>query len=250
LALTDNTRESIKSYLVKVVSKYVKESLLDTRQKPFHARLMPLLGNVRFSERSFSTRTGSWFQTVARIAASQYHTVASNSYLVKGQIQPAAEAHIKTLVESMDHGSPRRIPNRDKDIAEVLTVQSSGGTLREVRSDLFIRKHDGDELYFEMKTPDPNKGQCKKMKEDILTISALRHQARAQAYAAAAYNPFGDGAAFEHNYARQFLEIGKDFIVGRPFWTLIGEPSTYDELLQIAEDVGREIQPIIDARLP
>lgn len=148
----------------------------------------------------------------------------------------------------MDHGNPRRIPSRDRDIAEVLTVQSPGGTLREVRSDLYIGRHDGSELYFEMKTPDPNKGQCKKMKEDILTISALRHQAKAQAYAAAAYNPLGE-AAFEHNYAHQFLEIGKDFIVGRPFWTLVGEPSTYDELLQVAEDVGKEIQPIIDKNL-
>jgi hypothetical protein len=107
---------------------------------------------VPFSERSFSTRLGGWFQDIAQYVASQYNPEAHTNYLVEGNIQPAASAHIAALLEAMDHGIPRRVPNRMRDIEEVLTVQSPGGALAQVRTDLFVRRHAGEELYFEIKT--------------------------------------------------------------------------------------------------
>ena len=248
MALNDQTREAVRNYLFEVVSKYVRESLKDARDKPFHARLMPALASLEFSERSFSTRTGSWFQKVAQIIAAQYHRSAANRHLVKGEIQPAAEAHIRSMLEAMDHGRPRRVPNRAKDISEVLTVQAQGGTKREVVSDLHVLRHDGTEFYFEMKTPDPNKGQCKTMKQEILLITALRHLATAEAFAAASYNPWGDGQPYEGTYAKQFLEVGRDFLIGRQFWSIIGEGSTYDELLEISVVVGKQVESAFPKR--
>ncbi|SRR6266404_2806719 len=242
MPLNDATRLAVFTHLFGEVWRFVQESLRVQTEKPFHTRLLPALATVRFSERSFSTRSGSWFQKTAHLIAKQYHRDARLNHLVVGNIQPAAEAHIRAIVEEMDHGKPRRLPNRATDIAEVLTVQSPGGTHREVRSDLFVLRHDGGELYFEMKTPTPNKGQCKTMKQDILLIAALRKGSRADSFAAAAYNPYGDEKPYAANYVGQFLEIDADIIVGRPFWSLIGERSTYDELLQIADAVGREIE--------
>jgi hypothetical protein len=206
---------------------------------------MPILADSKFSERSFSTRSGSWFQAIAKMVASHFHEEAHLNFLVEGRIQPAAEATITAIVEQMDHGAPRRTPSRARDIRQVLGVQGPGGTDRSIRSDLFVRRRDGSELYFEMKTPGPNKGQCKTIKHDILLISALKFRNRAEAYAAAAYNPYGDGAPYVHNYALQFLEIGADMLVGRPFWTMIGDDRTYDELLEISDEVGRRIRPLI-----
>lgn len=245
MPLTFKARQSIRDYLLKVVTKFINDSLKTTSEKPFHSRLMPILGDVQYSERSFSTRSGSWFQSIAVMVARDFHQDAQSNHLVSGHIQPAAEAHINAIVERMDHGQPKRIPNRRTDLTEVLTVQSPGGAVREVRSDLFVLTKDGRELYFEMKTPGPNKGQCKAMKRDILVIAALRQGKRAEAYAAAAYNPYGDGKPFTYNYARQFLEVGADMIIGRPFWTMIGDDRTYDELLEIAEAVGEEVKPLL-----
>jgi hypothetical protein len=146
----------------------------------------------------------------------------------------------------MDHGQPKRKPNREKDIYEVTTVQSPGGADRSVRSDLFVLRHDGSEMYFEMKTPEPNKGQCKQMKHDILLITALRKDHIAAAYASAAYNPDGDGKPYEYGYALQFLEIGRDMLVGREFWALIGDDTTYDELLEISTEVGHRIKSLLE----
>jgi hypothetical protein len=83
------------------------------------------------------------------------------------------------------------------------------------------------------------------MKKDILTIMALRKGHPAEAYAACGYNPCGDGVPYVANFVPQFLEIGKDIIVGRDFWKMIGEATTYDELLEIASDVGKEIKPLL-----
>jgi hypothetical protein len=242
MPLTSKTRESIKSYLSKVVAKFLSESLASATEKPFHSRLMPILGEAKFSERSFSTRSGSWFQSIAVLVAKDFHQDAQSNYLVSGHIQPAAEAHINAIVEAMDHGRPKRKPNRQTDIQEVLTVQSPGGAIREVRSDLFVLSRDSKELYFEMKTPGPNKGQCKAMKRDILLITALRKGNNAEAFASAAYNPYGDGKPYTYSYAQQFLEVGSDMLVGRPFWNMIGDEHTYDELLEISTEVGVDMK--------
>jgi hypothetical protein len=246
LPLDENTRTAIADYLYRELSRYVEEHLSSAREKPFHSRLMPILSQVRFSERSFSTRSGSWFQQIARIIATQFHAEARMNFLVQGRIQAAAGAHIETITEEMDHGNPKRKPLRERDNNEVLTVQSGGGADKSVRTDLFVLRHDALEMYFEMKTPEPNKVQCKRMKQDILLITALRKGHSAEAYAAAAYNPFGDGKPYTHGYAHQFLEVGKDFLIGRQFWTMIGDASTYDELLEISSEVGERIKTLLE----
>ena len=85
------------------------------------------------------------------------------------------------------------------------------------------------------------------MKRFILRLAAMKKGHRAEAFAATAYNPFGDGRPYTWNYAAQFLEVGSDILIGRDFWAKIGDQDTYDELLQISEEVGREITELIAA---
>ncbi|MFB3918356.1 MAG: TdeIII family type II restriction endonuclease [Terriglobales bacterium] len=253
MPLSGQTRNAIRTYLQQVVETYIQEGLENPaamESKPFHARLMPTLFGVPLSERSFSTRLGSWFQNIARLVALQFNQDAQNNYRVTGQIQPAAETHIGAIVSQMETPPPnRRIPNRQLDTQQVLAVQSPGGVAKQVISDLYILTHDDRELYFEMKTVAPNKDTSKLMKTKILLISALRQGHNADAYAAMAYNPAGEGQSYteyaDSRYAVQFLELGTDLIVGRPFWEMIGDNQTYDELLQIAEEVGTTAAALI-----
>ena len=248
MSLQKETRDKIFKYLHSQVARYVQESLKNPGSKPFHERLMPPLSETPFSERSFSTRLGGWFQTIATVVSTQYHVEAHSNYLVEGRIRPAAASYIEDILDEMDHGKPRRHPDRKEDISQVLAVQSPGGTARQVRSDLFIKTKKGTELYFEIKTPGPNKAQCLQMKRDMLTIMALRKGHQAQAYAACGYNPCGDGAPYVANFVPQFLDVGKDILVGREFWKMIGEATTYDELLEIASEVGEKIKPLLSDR--
>jgi hypothetical protein len=64
-----------------------------------------------------------------------------------------------------------------------------------------------------------------------------------------AYNPAGEGQSYtlypDSRYAVQFLELGTDLVVGRSFWEMIGDGQTYEELLQIAEEVGTAVVQFI-----
>jgi hypothetical protein len=250
MSLNSETRFAISEYLYKVVSSIVEQEKKKRKrpspEKPFHDRLFPILLEARFSERSFSTSSGSWFQQIARIVALQFHAEAHINFSVEGRIQPAAAALIEAIAVDMDKGNPKRKPDRERDCREVLMVQWSGGVNRSVISDLFIRRKDKSELYFEMKTPTPNKEQCKKMKEHMLLITALKKDFPAIAFAGAAYNPYGDGKPYKNSAARQFMEIGKDFLIGREFWSFIGDSNTYDELLEISSEVGERIKPLLE----
>ena len=112
-------------------------------------------------------------------------------------------------------------------------------------ADFYVKRHDGGEMYFEIKTPQPNKDTSMAMKRFILRIAAMRKGVPADAYAATAYNPFGDGKPYTWNYAKQFLEIGQDILIGRDFWTKIGDENTFDELLEVSEAVGKQIPDLI-----
>lgn len=252
--LSTDTRDSIASYLRVECTRYIQENLAGSDRSgamPFHARLMPVPFPIwsQLSERSFSTRSGSWFQQIAVRVGRQFNQSAVLAHRVSGPLSPAAEAHITAIINDMDHGNPRRIPSRTTDIAEVLTVQGSGGE-HSLISDLYILRHDGTEMYFEMKTPQPNKDTSIAMKRGMLLITAIRKGHAAEAYGSAAYNPYGDGQSYLWNYARQFMEIHEDLLLGRDFWTKIGEDTTYDELLAISEEVGQELIPLIRDRLP
>ena len=136
-----------------------------------------------------------------------------------------------------------KIPTKN---TQVIGLQYPGGTTRQVRSDLFILRADQSEVYFEMKTVKPNKNTFRDMKRDILMIMAMCCQQNAQAYAAMSYNPAGEGNIYTPDY-NEFLELGTDLIVGREFWNFIGDEQTYDELLEIAQDVGTATTPLIAA---
>ena len=121
----------------------------------------------------------------------------------------------------------------------MIGVQGPGGTTREVRSDLFVVRPDGREVYFEMKTVQPNRGTWEEMKRKMLMIMAMRSEFGAEAYAAMSYNRFGDEKIFKDGF-NKYLEVGKDLLVGRQFWSFIGDEYTYDELLEIATEIGKE----------
>ncbi len=116
-------------------------------------------------------------------------------------------------------------------------MMTPGRTDLDLVADLYVRTHDKQKWYFTMKTTRPSKAQCMQMKRFILQTKAIRQRC-GQAFASMAYNPKGDGKDLKDGKITQFLEVGTDMLVGRAFWEKIGDATTYDELLQIAAEVG------------
>ena len=249
MPLTNATRSDIQRYLTGELTRYITENASAKRaldEKPFHARLLPALFKANLSERSFSTRSGTWWQQISRLIARQYHLQAELQYRIEGQIKPAAAQHIDEIIRQLNIAR-QRAPIKKLDIYEVCTVQSPGGDTLTVQADLYVLTREHQEMYFEIKGATPNKDASMAVKRFILRRSALLKGRPAEAYGATAYNPYGDGHPYTWSYARQFLEIGEDLLVGREFWAKIGDDQTYDELLEISESVGKQITEQIAA---
>jgi hypothetical protein len=135
-------------------------------------------------------------------------------------------------------------PSFDEMISIVLASGASGTRLRRSsKSDLFVRAHDGTRFFFEMKAPTPNKDQCLRIIEQLLRIHLIVGESRAttKTYLSMAYNPYGSSRDdYRWSFARNYFPFEEGAIIGHEFWTLIGGPDAYEELLSIYAEVGRE----------
>lgn len=260
-AISQKTREQIKGYLEGFIEGLVKayknwypptygsvEQYLGQRSakgalKPFHHAIMPVeLLRINAFERSFSTKLGTTFEECARLIASEHHQQAVRGYSVEGQVSQSALNEIENLVRRL--GEPVSEPLSLASMVDDVLAHRREDDLVHIRviSDLYVRKRNGEEMFFEIKSPVPNKGQCLEVLQRILHVHLLRGKMRPAvcAYFAMAYNPFGDGREeYRWSIARQYLPFEEAVVIADEFWRLIGGAGTYEELLQIYQEVGQ-----------
>jgi len=239
-------KNEIKAYLETAVRKFWADSTRTVRRldlkelRPFQYRLSPnaYTHMSSVSKHSYDTRSGTWWKDIAFMVAKKSHVEAVREYRITADLSPAAESVINEILVELDNRT--RKPSRNQDISQTLSAQFAAGQPRSEQVDLYVRRSDGVELFFEMKTPEPNSRDSRDIKRMILYVSAMKKGSAAQAYGSCAYNPSGDGNPYQPNpkLVTQYNEVHHDFLVGRDFWEKVGGPETYEELLAICEDVG------------
>jgi hypothetical protein len=258
--LSDRTKERIKSHLKEFIQKLIAQSTSSEismeRQpprdgdtlKPFHeAILPPSVRAVSQFERNFSTRLGSTFEECALIIAEQYHNEAQRNYKIQEEVSKAALEEIDAQVRNFESiATQGQRLTFDQMVKAVLAKASSEPTIKvQVTADLYVRRKDGTEMFFEIKSPQPNKGQCLEVTQRLLRIHLVRKKTRpeVQAYFAMPYNPYGESLEkYQWNYAMNYTPFEEVVLIGAEFWNLIGGRSTYQELLAIYRDVGQEYE--------
>jgi hypothetical protein len=218
------TRETIKAYL----GGYI-QGLTEQRCSEF--RLTPM-GEARATYRSF--------EECARLIALQTYDVAERGYRASGTMPAAAAAKIEEIVSRINEGHTPDFPAL---IAEVLQVSDDEWVERPAIADLYLKDKAGHEYFFEIKSPKPNKGQCLEVPERLLRIHAIKQKNRpyVNAYFAMAYNPYGTRLEdYRHSFSLQYLDMQNEVLLGADFWALVGGEGTYEELLEIYREVGRE----------
>lgn len=231
--------ESSASYLAKVASK--------PKLKPFHAAIIPpQIMAINEFERSFSTTLGTTFEEAARLIALDHHAEVHRSHEIWGEADQNALKEIENQIAVFEHAAyeNNERPSLSDMVSAVLSAHvDNDNTARSARSDLFIRTHTGLEYYFEIKSPVPNKDQCLSITSRILRIHLLRRQSRpnVQAYFAMAYNPYGPTRGdYRWSLAKLYLPFEQATLIGQEFWEIVGGPTTYQELLNIYAEVGRD----------
>lgn len=220
---------------------YENEPPTDGGYKPFHEAIIPdQILRVSGFERSFSTKLGSTFEECARLIASQTYKTVRRNFVATGQMPKATAARIEQLVNQIAY---EHKPDFIKLIDEVLKVEDDNWVERPVVADLYLENKKGHRYFFEIKSPKPNKGQCLEISERLLRVHAITQEKRPKvnAYFAMAYNPYGRNRKdYKHSFSIQYLDMENEVLIGDEFWEIIGGKGTFDELLDIYREVGRD----------
>lgn len=265
VAISPTTREQIKAYLEVFIDNlveryrgrgirtfkrpagYLAETDPDGHLKPFHAAMIsPELQRISQFERGFSSGLGTTFEECAVLIARQHHDEAHRSYDVTGEVGLVALQEINNQVSLLDRPAAIRRPRLS--MQEMVHAVLQAGTVedtevRSARADLYIRAKDGTKYFFEIKSPQPNKGQCLEVTERLLRFHLLTGEPGpgVQAYYAMAYNPYGpEREDYKWSLALNYTPFDEGVLIGEEFWRIVGGPTAYEELLAIYQEVGAQ----------
>ena len=194
--------------------------------RPFHTAL--LSKDVIFwsgFERSFSTSFGQRvIEEIAKIVAlSNGASSAERQKITFIDIDEAYEDAIRSHIQGL------------RDNTE---------TARD--SDLWWKK-DGIDNYISLKTVKPNIDQTAVAKEDCLHLTIANPNCKT--YFGLPYNPYGEAkSSYSFNPPMGIFDFHNDSVVliGKEMWDTIGGNNCYEELLEIAKEVGKETKQKIE----
>lgn len=260
--IDDTTRAKIKGYIEGFIQGIINEHKetgynpkelrpvrtfsKDADIKPFHESLLPdgILRITEF-ERSFSTKLGTTFEECAKLIAQSIQNKSERGYKVKGLVSNKAIKRIERITNEI--GTKGMRVNWLDYVKEIVALNRSGpGQERVNIADVFVLAKDDVELFFEIKSPKPNKGQCIEIASRLLQIQAITHDKfpKVKAFFAMAYNPYGNNKSdYKHSFALNYMDMEHQVLIGKEFWDFIGGVGTYEELLSIYLEVGKEKGP-------
>lgn len=217
----------------------------DGGHNPFRSRLIDdaYLEAAKF-ERSFVTSMGSrGYEQLGRIIAEGAGHTATRSRITQGPISAGQRAYIDTLLRGF-RTNKKAVPDWTQEVTKLAELASDGD--REtvsVTSDLYVKTTGSEELFFSMKTVKPNLDQTERAKRDLLELIAMNPDHKA--YFVLPYNPYGEERE-KYNFTLPFkiFDMRKDpsVLIGKDFWDLLGGPGTYEDLLEVFEEVGEELK--------
>lgn len=208
--------------------------------KPFHLAILPP-ETVRLSsfERSFSASLGNTFEECAKLIALDFHNEAARSHILTGRISRKCLSEIERVRSLIDGGHPIDYPER---VGRVIKANSREEVEIRTITDIYLKTRSGQEFYFEIKSPKPNKGQGIEVTDRLLRTHAIRGMGppKVRTFYAMAYNPYGSRKNYRHSFATQHLDMKHQVVLQEEFWNIIGGKGTFASLLEIYAEVGKE----------
>lgn len=219
----------------------------ETSSMPFLAKLMQDAEKVAAYSfiHSLATTLGmSIYEQAAKIIASSNYDIVEKSYDVEGTISNEENIVITRIMQEIKNGT--RAANKNDEIKEILSCKSSGGREVKIRSDLYLKKGN-DEYFIEIKTAKPNIDVFSKSKQKLLEWVALRKKP-VITILAIPYNPYYP-EPYKRFTIQGVLDEDMELYVADKFWDLLGGDNTFNQLLGIFDDVGKEFKMQIQNKI-
>lgn len=254
MPISPNQAQQITKLLLQKLREKLSNYDPETQNMPFHVRL---LGKDRLAIFSFvqsiNTSLGtSIFEQIGAIIATPKFKKVEHQY--SGLGQDASEQSLTEIQHILNNLSTTSAkPDKVKELAAVLNASLTPPfvKIKPPKVDLYLESFDGSEYYFDIKTAKPNIGDFKQYKRNLLEWVALRgYKGRPNqifTMIAIPYNPY-EPQPYQRWTLQGLFDYQLEVKVGEEFWDFLGGHGTYNELLQIFEDVGLVLRPEIDER--
>lgn len=198
-----------------------------------------------------ATSFGSYYETMAvMIAEDNPRFTVAKKYKLSGSISPSESAVITNIAKDLEEKV--RIANHDSEVALIYAEDSTERKDTSITIDLYLVDVDGKEYFIEMKGPDPNKKEVRAAKEDLLNVIAIKKErvdvkdfSKKVAVVFGVYYNNKSGV-YDNWKVSGMFEKGVDFLVQESFWELLGGRGTWRDILEIIEEVRKEIYPHIE----
>lgn len=254
MSLTKFQAHEISDLLTQQIRKKLIARKAEPSVMPFHTRL---LGKDRMALFSFiqsinTTLGQDVFEDTAVIIARPRFKKATSQYKeFNNTISKKAQALIQSLMDDLT--TARVTSDKVGETKQILAVAQSGALqkIKRPRIDVFVESHEGIEYYFDLKTSKPNLRQFKDFKRMLLEWVAIRGASNAQAkirtLLAIPYNPY-EPEPYRRWTLQGMYDLKNEILVASEFWDFLGGKNTYEDLLDVFEQVGIALRPEIDAR--
>ncbi len=251
----------VEEYLISTVQQKLDKYSPETDSMPFHYRL---LGKGHMSMYSFihsmnTTLGTSIFEQVGAKIAKENPSVntAIGQYKLEGFKIYESVTAIERIVDDLQ--AKIKEPDKISEIKEVLAACKAGILSQKSKKtvDLFISMNDGREFYFDLKTAKPNKEGFVSLKKKMLEWVAVRASLidedrytelalKIHTMIAIPYNPYAPSPYDRWTLGGLFS--ADDLLVGEEFWNFLGGENTFEDLLDVFEIVGLNIQKEISQK--
>ncbi|CDM70051.1 type II restriction endonuclease [Clostridium bornimense] len=254
------TKSKIEEHLREVMNRIIEKRTIYEpfnedeikRKNPFGYRLVPIeVWKGSKFERSFVTSLGQGiFEQIARIIAEGSGAIAINQYQKIIRLNSWQLERIDNILENQ---RKKNLKTKSKNSIKLKTISEELEFLRKLDTDryqdvnvlfdLYIKRKDGTEEYYSLKTVKPNLDQTEAAKKDILRL--MTSEKNAQAYFALPYNPAGEDKSYKSIHSIPYklfdMDCDNNVLIGENLWNKIGmDDNTYSELLDIFDKVGEE----------
>ena len=256
--MNEETKQRIRSHISPIMENLIRRRVVtepfDEAQieakNPFGYRLVPVeVWKGSKFERSFVTILGQGiFEQIAKMVAEGSGAFATNQHDTTFTINTWRNERIEDIL--LAHRNSTKKPDWNSEVEEIMNLSNNSFTEVTVKFDLYIRRPDGTEEFYGLKTVKPNLDQTERAKRDMLRMVTSNNNAT-EAYFALPFNPAGEGAVYRsagHSIPYRIFDMDNDpcVLIGREFWNKVGnDDNTYDELLDLFSELGEHFSSVI-----
>lgn len=251
MSLSNNQIQHVKEVLKNCLRHKFQNYNPEPAVMPFHTRL---LGNDRMALFSFihslnTTFGTSIFEPVALALATSKFKIAKLHETAGNQISESAQRVIQDIMDDLTSGTAR--PNKLDEIKKIRAVCQTGNfrTVKPTKVDVWLESETGELFFFDIKTAKPNKGGFKEFKRTLLEwvacVLAENPNTSVNTLIAIPYNPYAPKPYSRWTMAGM-LDLEEELKVAEEFWDFLSCEGTYNQLLDIFEEVGIELRSEID----